>query len=448
MLLLGGTLIASALIFALLTDKNPKLVGTIQDDTYKKDIADVLYSLSDANKICGSRELRTLTGQGIQCSRNVRLSIKQSNEHILMISPTGGGKSTRLFKPNTKLLNQNNCSIVITDPCNEIEKSYKGDKKTYILNPFRDETIGYDPLKNCSSEFEVRKMAKVILLNGNQSSRKGTATNQTDWIEMATPLFTAYLLYCYYCKRYNFSEVIQNICTLPIGYIEAEIMGDDFESPKIEFISFTKVTDAKQTLSSIRSVLNSCLQVFLDSNIKKMFTKNSIDFSRIRKEESILFIQIPERHSEYYAPLSAVLMSQLFDIMLDNDGLQTYMMFDEFCNIGIIPDIAKILSTARKHKLSIIAAIQSLMQLAVMYGDKEAEELHELFKTILITSGLKESADYISKLLGTQDRKIDGIFKTEPLMSADELRRMNSNEVLIICNNKRPVIDYMIDFAA
>lgn len=449
MLLLGSALILGATAYALLTDKKqPIVVGTPQtvNDTHKTNIIDVLHSLSDSNKICSKRELMPMSGQGIQCSKSIRLSVHQSNEHILMVAPSGAGKTRKFIMPNVNSLQ--NCSMIVTDPYGEIRENYKGDKQIYILNPFRDDTIGYDPLQNCNSEFEVRKLAKVILMNGSQSSRKGTATNQTDWIEMATPLFTAYLLYCYHCKRYSFDQVVENICTLPIGYIEAEIMGDIFESPKIEFASFTKVTDAKQTLSSIRSVLNCCLQIFLDSKVKKMFSKKSIDFSILRKQESILFIQIPERHSEYFAPLTATLMSQLFDILLDNDGLQTYMMFDEFCNIGLLPDMTKLLSTARKHHLSIVAAIQSLTQLFRVYGEVEGKELQELFKVILCGAGLKDSAEYISNLLGTQDKKIDNTYQTKPLMSADEIRRMQSNEILIICNNKRPVKDYMIHSVA
>jgi len=173
-----------------------------------------------------------------------------------------------------------------------------------------------------------------------------------------------------------------------------------------------------------------------------------LDFKKLRQEESILYIQIPERHAEYFAPLTATLMSQLIDTLLDNNGLQIYMLFDEFCNIGIIPDMTKLLSTARKHSLSIVAAIQSLTQLFRVYGEVEGKELQELFKTLLISSSLKDSCEYISNLLGSQDKRIDGKIKTEPLMSADEIRRMSKDEILIICNNKRPVKDRMIDFVA
>jgi len=365
-----------------------------------------------------------------------------------MIAPSGAGKSRNFIIPNVNTLK--NCSIVVTDPCCEIERSCCTNKKKYIINPFSEHTSGYDPLSNCRSEFEVRKLAKVILVNGSQSARKGNSTNHQDWIEMATPLFTAYLLYCYYSKKYNFKEVVENICTMSILPVKShpdcpsilsEIMGDKYDSPKIELESFLQVVGASQTLSSIRSVLNTCLQIFLDRNVQSLLESPNLDFSRLRKEESILFVQIPERHAEYFAPLTATLMSQLIDRLLDNDGLQVYMLFDEFTNIGFLPDMTKLLSTARKHKLSIVAAIQSLTQLFRVYGEIEGKELQELFKTILCLSGLKNSSEYISKIVGNCTIKD----KTKPLMSEDEIRRMDKNEVLIICNNKRPVLDYIIN---
>jgi len=448
MLLLGSALIASAVTFALLKDKKePIKLGTSNtiNDTHKTDIIDVFHSLSDATKICSPVELRPLSGQGVCCSQGWRASVKQSNNHILYIAPCGGGKSYNFVTPNVN--SDTKGSFVVTDPVGEIRKNYKGNKKVYILNPFSNESIGYDPLKNCKNEFEVKKLAKIILMNGNDSARKGNATDKMDWIENAVPLLASYLIYCWYSKRYTFAQAIENICTQTMSYLECEIMQDEYDSPKILFESFSKVSASPQTLGSIRNVLNSCLQCFLDNSVKGLFTKPSINFSLLRTEESILFIQIPERHADYFAPLSATFLSQLFDILLDTNGLQIYMFFDEFCNIGKIgsgSEFCNILSTCRKHSISISAALQSLQQLFRTYGEIEGTELKEIFGVIMCASGLRDSTEYISGLLGTTTSNIDGIVKNRPLMSPDEIRRMKTNEILIICANKRPVKDYKI----
>jgi type IV secretory pathway TraG/TraD family ATPase VirD4 len=443
-----GTLLVVGSVVTLIKTKDKKQTiknGYEQKDKHKTDVLDIFYSMSDAKKICSPFELRPLSGEGVWCSSNWRASIEQSLNHILYIAPCGAGKSRRFIIPNINTLT--NSSVIVTDPVGEIRESYKGNKKVYKLNPFSDDSIGYDPLQNCNNEFEVKKLARIILMNGNSSARKGVATDKMDWIESAIPLVSSYLLYCWYCKRYTFSQAIENICTQTIGYLEYEIMQDEYESPKIQFKAFSKVDGSPATLASIRNVLNSCMQCFLDDNVRKLFSKPSIDFSLLRKEESILFIQIPERHAEFYSPLSATLMSQLFDILIDTEGLQVFMLFDEFCNVGKIgsgSEFCNILSTARKHGISISAAIQSLTQLYRTYNEIEGKELKELFGTIICSSGLKDSAEYISNLLGNTTKNVNGNLKSEPLMSPDEVRTMSENEVLIVCNNKRAVKDYKI----
>jgi type IV secretion system protein VirD4 len=414
------------------------------------------------NKVCNYKELKDLLGDGICCSKNVRLSVKQSLEHVLMIMPSGAGKSKKVIAHNINKLK--NCSIVITDPSSELEKTCKTNKQKIILNPFSEDSVGYDPLANCKSEFEVRKLANVILMNGMKTySSNSEASNTQDFIGMATPLFTAYMLMNYHTKQYTFDELIKNICTLPIEHkqvtkengetivyasISYDIVESGVESAITEFKSFRQILGANASLSSVRITMNSCLQVFFDENVKKILRKPSLDISKIRQQETILYIQIPEHHSSYFSPLVATLLTQMFNYFLENDGLQIYALIDEMANIGIIPEISRLLSTARKHKLSILGAIQSLSQFQTLYGDLEGKQLTELFKTVLIAGGLKDSAEYISNLLGTKEQKENGMIQIKPLMTADQIRRLKKNEMLIICNNKRPVLDEMMDIVA
>lgn len=394
----------------------------------------------DKNKLDNYNELKSVTGEGIIISKHIQLSVNQSNEHILMVAPSGSGKSRRFIMPNIPKLN--NCSLIITDPSTEIEHTCKTNKKAFILNPFNDNCIGYDPVFACKSEFEVRKIARVILENGMSDS---TDSHQKEWVDMGVPLLTSYMLLNYYTHKYPFNELVKRICTEsifptkqnPNDCILKEILDSGIECAITELEMFLQVMGAPQTLSSIRIVMNSCLQMFMDDNLQKLFNKPCIDLSMFRKEECILYIQIPERHSTYYKPLTATFLTQFIDTILDNKGLQIYMILDEFANIGHIPDICKLLSTARKHNLSIVATIQNLTQLHRIYGDTDGKELPELFKTTIICAGLKDSAEYISKLIGSKKTKKG----TEPKMTESDIRTIDKNKAIIICDNKKPVVD-------
>lgn len=447
-MLLGAVIMAAGLTY--LAANSTKDKTREMTEAPKPDLIDRLRSLcSKDNTICSYRELKSVCGEGIWISENVRLSVAKSNEHILVIAPSGERKTRSVIIPNVNTLK--NCSIIVSDPCGEIAASYRGNKRVYIFNPFSDNTIGYDPLIACKSEFDIRNASRSIIMNGCKTARNGTDTDHTNWLEMSLQLFTAYMLYCYNEGKYTFDEAVSNVCTRPIitrfkgeeQSIYDEIMSSNCIGAKKQIKAISQQLKAEATIASIRSTMNSSLQIFMDDNVCKLCTREMIDFSKFRDEESILFIQVPEMYNEYFAPLTATLMGQLITTLLYNKGLQINMLLDEFTNIGAIPDMAALLSTARKHTISITASIQSINQLARTYS-RDAAELQELFKTVVCTCGLRSSAEYISDLIGVRHSYNNGVESIHPLIDKDEIRRMKQGQVLIVHNNKRPVMDNMI----
>jgi type IV secretion system protein VirD4 len=419
-----------------------------------------LYQYFDTeNKICTHTELNALMGDGIQASKHVRLSIKTSNLGLLEVCPSGYGKSRGFVMPNINSLK--NCSIICTDPSGEIASTCKTDKKVYIINPFSDNSYGINFLKNCKNEFEVRKMVNIILINGmnaNKTQDNKNGGDQQEWVNMSIPLVTAYMLFNYYTEKYSFYEMIKNLRTKPIFpckdesiiSIYDEIQDSGIESAITELDAFIQGMNAIQTISSIRTVLNTCLTVFNDTNLKVIFDKPSIDIAKIREEESIIYIQIPEIHADYFSPFSATLITQLFDILIEKkEGLQVFCLFDEFCNIGILPNLDKLLSICRKRHISISACTQNLNQIYSLYGELKGKSINELFQTLIVCAGLRESSKEISEILGTKkQRDKNGNVSKIELMTPEQIREMESDKVIIICKNKRPVIDKMLDIVA
>lgn len=398
----------------------------------------------EESSIESHKELNELLGNGLTLSKKIRISSKYSNEHALIVAPSGAGKTRRIIMPNVNRLSKENCTIIVTDPKCEIERECKtGNKKTLILNPNSNRTIGYDPLENCRTSTEVRKIAKQILVNGSLavSQMTGGKTDDADWIQRATKLLTAYMLYNWRTKKYTFDVLVKRLISKPMKRIHDEIMSSDVEDAKLLFKSFIQVAGAPQTLSCIRDTLSNNLEIFTDESVCKIMRKPSVDLSRIRKEETILYIQIPEKDSIYYSPLTSVFVSQLIDRLLeDENGLQTYMLFDEFANIGNLGgNLPQILSTCRSRNISITACIQSLNQLEIVY-DRYAKVLTDLFKTTLFMSGLKDSSEYASGLTGLNVKDKS----SNKVLTSDQVRRLNRNDCLIICGNKQPVIDRML----
>lgn len=410
---------------------------------------------SNKNEIKTHTELNSLKGNGLRISKNVQLSSKMSKEHTLKVAPSGGYKSRGFIMPNVKSLK--NCSIVVTDPSSEIKRECKRDDMIeFVFNPFDiKNSIGFDILANCSNSFEVKQSIELLMINSSLAINKTGKSDKADWIQMSLPLLKSYAIYNFYEKKYTFDTMISNLLTKPLlpqkdkkGIsIMEEIMESDISEAKTEFASFIQIASAPQTLACIRNTLTSCLQLFNELNVKKLCRKPTIDFKKFRGKETILYIQIPERYSRHYSPITSVLVQQLMNKLLDHKkGLDVYFLFDEFCNVGKISDINLYLSTCRKHNITIAACIQNLTQLKRLYGELEGKELQELFKTLIVSGGLKDSTEYFSNLIGDKEVKEKNMTKTKPLMSTAELRMLKDNEVIILCNNKRPVRDKIVPF--
>lgn len=412
---------------------------------------------TDNNEITTHKELKSVKGDdGFLISKNVRLSSKYSNEHVFIAGPTGSGKTSRIMKHNVKHLND--CSIICTDPSYDIANDvHKKDYKVYIFNPLNpDISIGYDPLSLCKNTYEVRKLVEILLLNG----MKSCSDSDTDkWVKISAPILKAFAIYNYKFKRYNFSDMIMQLITRPIPMrvkgnpnvvnsrsIEYELASCKDSEVLNELASFMSIQDSPEALASAQTMLATGLQLFHDNNLKVICSKPSLDIRKFREEKSILYIQVSEASSAYYSPITSVLLQQIIDICRDEStGYPVRFVLDELCNIGIIPNLDNVLSTIRRYNMGMIACTQCIAQLQSLYGELKTKVILENFNTICALAGLKTSGVYFSDVLGLTDKKVnDNIMKVD-VISADQLRRLKSDEILIISKNKRGVIDTMLN---
>lgn len=414
------------------------------------------YVTSDNNGLGTHHDLKQFKGDdGFLVSKHFRLSSKYSNEHVFVGGPTGSGKTSRIIKHNVQTLK--NCSIICTDPDGTISRDViRDDCKVYVFNPLNPEiSIGFNPIELCTNTMEVRNMVDNLILNGMSAFNRQQKSDDEKWIKMAAPLLKAYAILNFKFRRYNFADMITNLLVNPLSMyvaghpnkiniksIEYEIAKSNDVEIVNEFKSFIKIQSSPETLACIQNVLSTSLQLFNDINVKKLCSKPTLNLKKFRQCKSILYIQVPEAYSTYFAPLVSVYLQQIMNIFRDNyKGLPIRFVLDELCNIGIIPNFDNYLSSIRRYGMGILGCTQCLAQLNANYGDVRTKIILENFNTICALPGLKDSAEYFSSLLGTFDKNVEGTIIKSQVLSIDELRRLDDNKILIICKNKRGVID-------
>lgn len=437
--------------------------------------------LVDRDKLAtsGLAELQELKSfnkkDGIQLSKNFYLSSRACYEHICIIGPTGAGKTTSVFYPN--LLQSNSfcggeSSVVITDPKGELYKDTadyqkKLGRKVCVFSPLEPQySFKYNPLEFCKNETEVIDLAGNLLIVGTKSIeiQSGKSGGSPDFINMAKPLLASALLYVWYIK--NNLNTIANAIDLIINSSLQELYDllgkSNFTEVKRQFNSFFQSAGSPKTVASIKVTLASNLQIFTDPTIRELTSRNTIDFTELRRTPIALYINYPERHAVRIAPLLSIFFHQLIDELMNDENLienylPVFFLFDEMGNIGKIPNLATLVSTVRSRKISFLCCLQSKNQLKSLYGNEDETILGNL-KTKAIYGALQDldTTRYVSELCGNVEIKTVAENRNENvnvansynystnkkrLFEPDEIRRLSTDKILLLVQNNKPYLD-------
>jgi hypothetical protein len=146
-------------------------------------------------------------------------------------------------------------------------------------------------------------------------------------------------------------------------------------------------------------------------------------------------------------PLSSIFFTLLLD-QLGRARLETpvLLLLDEFANLGVLPHFPTTISVARGRGLAMVLGVQSLSQLSALYGQDGRETIVNTCATKVIMHGLDgDSAAWAERLLGTATVTTpapkagqDPHLRARALLTADEIRRLPTDELLMVHGNLRP----------
>ena len=425
---------------------------------------------------------------GFTISKKIRLSGKSSYEHCLVLGPTGSGKSSAFFIPNLLDLDGEHSAVVI-DPKGEmcektrpyLESIGYRIVKIVPLDKTKNE-YKYNPLWLTEDDQKIHEIAQIILINGGKSIEiaTGSGMSSSEWINMSVPLFSAALGYV---KQFGVTKSIPEAIEI-ILRDNMQQMEEKFKQNKFayrQFLIFKSSAESEKTLASIKSVLTTNVQIFLEDKIEDFVTPeviydeygdSQIDESSmfnptmLRERPTVLFICVPENQANYMMPITSVLYFQILNMNIAHaDGHPILCFFDEFPNAGSVLGIDTIISTCRSRRIGISICTQGVEQLKQVYGENITSTLLNNLKTKLIFAGLTgESAKYVSELAGyttvetknystgntTGKTVAESLFTGQQvsrsgarreLYTTDEIRTMDKSKVLVIAHSANPIMD-------
>ena len=391
------------------------------------------------------------------------------NGNILVIGGSGSGKSASFAIPNAfQMLG----SYIFTDPKGELYDRTAGifKKKGYeihVINladpKFSD---GYNPLSHIRGSTDVDIIAKIISKKDDKGGGKG---GDPFWDQTSEALLKAMMYYVLLNRPKEEHSLASCLSLVRLG---GENEGEDlmnlfmdlpFDNPARRAFETIRLGSEK-TFSNILVSLAAKLEAFDSEEIAALTSTNTIDFEELAKVRSVVYFITPESHSTYDF-LMNIFFSQLFQRLYefgDQHGgalpVPMFLILDEFANIGRIPNFERVLSTCRSKRLHISIILQSIDQLMEIYDEKVTENIMANCSThLFLGSNAQKTLETFSKQLGEKTIKRDNISRNEDkdgstsgrgysdqimaraLMTPDELRRMSTQECIILIQGMRPI---------
>ena len=312
------------------------------------------------------------------------------NKNILVIGGSGSGKTRFFCKPS---LLQAHSSYVCTDPKGTLlpeigafleRKKYR--IKCLNLINFR-KSMKYNPLAYIRSEKDILKLVNALIMN---TKGEGEKSSEDFWVKAERLYYSALIGYIWY----EATEEEKNFITLLdlINASEAREDDETYQSPVDLLFSQLEEREpdhfavkqyrkfkmaAGKTLKSILISCNVRLAPIATDGVRELLTYDEMEIDTLGDPDAkVAIFGILSDTDKTLSFLFAILMWQTID-QLCRKALSDYggklptpvhFIFDEFANIGTIPQIEETIAVTRSRNIGITIILQSMSQLESKIG--------------------------------------------------------------------------------
>ncbi|MGM8299624.1 VirD4-like conjugal transfer protein, CD1115 family [Clostridium perfringens] len=401
---------------------------------------------------------------------NLNTKKTRKNLNVCILGGSGAGKTRFYVKPNLMLTNT---SYIITDPkgdlFRETGKLFKdnGYEIKVINTKNMNESMKYNLFRYINSDDDVLKMVKTLIKNTNEGKNGGDPF----WEKAETTLLLALFFYLYYeapKEEQNLPMVMEMVDYAEVKEDDEEFESDldtlfrELEEDNPHHIAVRQYNSYKvgagKTLKSILISVKTRLAFLTIPTVANLLSTDEMELELIGDRKTVLYVIIPDTDTTYNF-IVAMLYTQLFDVLIDRADnfhhgalpIPVRGMFDEFANIGQIPEFEKILATIRSRGISANIILQSIAQLKSMYKETWESIIDNCDSTVFL--GGQKTAEYISKKLGKEtidnrtinkttgrngNNSINNSILGRELMTADEVESMPDDDSIVFIRGMRP----------
>lgn len=445
----------------------------------------------------------------------------ETNNNVLVIGGPGTGKTRYFVKPNLMQLNAN---YFITDPKGTLihDMGWVLEDAGYEIRTFDtvdfDRSLHFNPIEYIKGEADTLRFVECLIRNTTGDDQH---SGDPFWENAEKLLYTALISYLLlHCPEEDHSvpgllsllaladareddEDYMSPLDMLFHEIEtgerlmrvAESTGYDISSrefqPASSGYAWVKVAKpvrpeddfalasykqfkvaAGKTLKSIMVSCNVRMKPFDIAEMKELlaYDEMALDHLGDARAKVAVFCSMSDTDSTFDF-VFALLMQQALDTLCEaalsrfSGALPrcVHFVFDEFANIGTIPDFERMITVTRSRNIAVSMICQSLSQLDENYGENNAATIMNACDTLLYLGG--KSADTnqkIADMIGKQtvaNVSVNDSRGANPtythnyglierdLMQASEVSRMPRDQALVLINGAQAYLDkkYSLD---
>ena len=356
------------------------------------------------------------------------------NNNTMVIAGTGGGKTKSVVEAN--LLHAEHQSLAVLLTKRRLLDQYRQHlkKRGYriqvldLVNP-EESAVGFDPLLHVKTDSDLAMLGKSLL-----ECTGDTSEHDRYWQNSAASLFCAVakLAMHKYGKAARMKHVLYLLHYIDVNCSEEYDEGgevitvsdccprEDFEAlrnkdPKMYSDWCQYKENAANTAASIRGVLLTAINTMMTDGICRLMAKEEqLNFRSLVNRKTVLFILTSPVNPALH-PFANLVFGSMFKELFEYAEelpagclpIPMTAICDDFATGGQIPNFQHHISIFREKGIAVMMLLQSLSQLAAMYGHNGAVTIRDNTDNIVYLGGNDmDTAEHIARRI---DKPVDEV---------------------------------------
>ena len=355
----------------------------------------------------------------------VAYSPEQDEGHILVLGPSGTGKTSALLIPTLRSWQG---TALVVDISGDIASHVDAPNKI-VFDPTSKNCIPYDVFAavdaapdETEKQERLEQLAYLLLPDKANDSEAGVffTTNGRKMLSAA--------LICYYAMGWDFVSICEHFLSHDWRSLLNDIAKQENKVANMYISSF--VGASEKNTAGCKQAADDAIKLFaMNAKIKNALRKvpsYGKSISPATLERNSIYIYIPDEKLKIYGDLLRIITAQSMEYFSSRPKENRQMILfclDEFASFGKL-QITEALRKLRKRHIRIMVLTQSLADLDMIYGKDERKAMMGNFKfTIVLGCKGAETQEYFSKMIGERkpllntdpDKKNGPIIKPEDL---------------------------------